>query len=331
MSVVELLRQNDPATTSILILLDENPGADLLAEALGQNPFVTNIAVDLANVQTTDWGALLRVISARANLESMSLERYFSVAEQRNDVLPSFAQCLIRSASVWTLKFRLCFFNDEDSTALFQSILQEKQKLTSLSLELCSFRGGQVYDAIISNTLSRPDSALRTLDFESILALFTVGQLQNLFRAVEKSKLEHFKIGEIHSHEQLRALTQSIPSMRIKELTVILENHLEQENAKRGLLHAVKENFSLQALIGRCNGRDLFNDDDKLRLVFYADRNERLDQWVDNPEKVDCKVWPEALKLAERAGPDSLFRGLQSALGSDYVSLGAKRRRLKSP
>ena len=64
-----------------------------------------------------------------------------------------------------------------------------------------------------------------------------------------------------------------------------------------------------------------------MRLVSYADRNELLDQWVDNPEQVDDrKVWPEALKLAEQAGPDSLFRGLRSVLGGDYVSLPAGRK-----
>jgi len=68
-------------------------------------------------------------------------------------------------------------------------------------------------------------------------------------------------------------------------------------------------------------GRALFNAEDKTRLAFYANRNKLLDQWVDNPETVQTrKVWPDALKLAEQAGPNSLFRGLRSVLGRDYVS-----------
>ena len=62
--------------------------------------------------------------------------------------------------------------------------------------------------------------------------------------------------------------------------------------------------------------------EDKKTLAFYANRNECLDQWVDKPEIVEQrKVWPDALGLAERAGPDALFRGLRSVLGRDYVSL----------
>ena len=93
---------------------------------------------------------------------------------------------------------------------------------------------------------------------------------------------------------------------------------------------AVKNNFSLRSVESRLDRRDLFNDDDKLRLVFYADRNESLDQWVDNPETVDRKVWPEALTLAEKAGPDSFFRGLRSILGGDSMSVQSGRKRKHS-
>ena len=76
---------------------------------------------------------------------------------------------------------------------------------------------------------------------------------------------------------------------------------------------------------------DLFDSvDEKQRLTFYANRNESLDQWVDHPETVEQqKVWPDALGLAERAGPNALFRGLRSVLERDYVSLpgGRKRKR----
>ena len=73
MSVVQLLRQNNPARTSIWIeLRDETSDADL-AQALEQNPFVTDIVLDLEGVQQTDWDSLLHVIAARANLEKVKL------------------------------------------------------------------------------------------------------------------------------------------------------------------------------------------------------------------------------------------------------------------
>ena len=168
--------------------------------------------------------------------------------------------------------------------------------------------------------------SLRALLFTLI---FTVGQLQNLFRAVEKSKLERFKIGQFRSHEQLQTLTQSIPSMRIKELTIVFDSNIDEGAAKREVLQAVKNNFSLRSVKGEEAFRrgDPFNHNDKRRLVFYANRNERLDQWVDNPETVDQKVWPEALQLAQKAGPDSLYRGMRLVLESDYVKIPGARKR----
>ena len=135
-------------------------------------------------------------------------------------------------------------------------------------------------------------------------------------------------IGDIESRELLQSLRESIPKMRIKQLHVVISDAVHDENDKQLLLQAVKNNFSLRSIRGeRPSGRDIFDDDDKARLVFYANRNERLDQWVDNPEPVDRKVWPEALGLAEQAGPNSFFRGLRSVLQSDYVSLQAGRKR----
>ena len=113
--------------------------------------------------------------------------------------------------------------------------------------------------------------------------------------------------------------------MHVKELQVASDS-TENVN-KQLLLQAVRNNFSLRSVAGRRFERDLFDDNDKTRLVFYATRNEFLDQWVDNSETVGRKVWPEALKLAEKAGPNSLFRGLRSVLGGDYVNLRAGRKR----
>ena len=108
-----------------------------------------------------------------------------------------------------------------------------------------------------------------------------------------------------------------------------------RETIRQELLHAVKNNFSLRSVKARIlddHGleSDLFDSvDEKQRLTFYANRNESLDQWVDHPKKVEQKVWPDALGLAERAGPNALFRGLRSVLESDYGSLpgGRKRKR----
>jgi len=474
MSVIERLRRNDPAVTCMVIDLSDQTSDVELAQALQQNPFITDIKLYLDGVQTTDWNSLLQVIATRFNLETMKLQDAFAaenrnapaalvsrilhaiqqnnsvqavglvglhlpadvstfvdtassvtsfsvcncdmepaeqeqgtrdlaVALQRNtsieyldicflddmyaipilqglrsnvslstlavggdfldattwqiqqllestttiqsfelkcalfegDEFHPFAQSLTHSQSVSALTFYCCDFRDEGSAAQFRSILLNKQNLTALCLDRCDFSGGQVQQTVIS-ALLRPNSQLRSYEFkdDNLSDEPPNSQFQNLLRAVKKSKLECFKIGDINSHQQLRTLTDSIPLMHVKVLKVESDINVGHENAKQLLLQAVKNNFSLQSVDCKDFGhngfeRDLFDANDKLRLAFYANRNKLLDQWADNPETVDRKVWPEALKLAEKAGPNSLFLGLRSVLGGDSTGLrvGRKRKR----
>ena len=254
----------------------------------------------------------------------------------------SIAQSIASSEYVSELQFVHCQFQDGESIALFQSILQNKLNLTTLGFKYCGFGRGQIHRDIIS-VLSRQDSLLRCFEFHGSLEVAFPGvQFENLLRAIEKSKLGRFNIGSIKTLQQLQTLTQSIPSMKLKELEVEFyheedsddedeaEGEFDRETIRQNLLNAAKNNFSLRSLKAKLSGTDLFDNDDKQTLAFYVNRNESLDEWVDNPEMVEQrKVWPEALNLAERAGPDALFRGLRSVLQSDYVSLpgGRKRKR----
>ena len=71
------------------------------------------------------------------------------------------------------------------------------------------------------------------------------------FEAIQKSKLlERFSIGSIETHHQLQTLTQSIPSMRIRELDVAFDGQILRENAnpRQNLLLAIKNNFSLRSV-----------------------------------------------------------------------------------
>jgi len=233
------------------------------------------------------------------------------------------------------------------SLASFQSILQNKRNLTTLHFHDCLCIGeGQIRQDIIS-ILSRPDSQLRCFEFqtqfEPLESVFPGIQFKNLLQAIQKSKLlERFSIGAILTLYQLQTLMQSIPSMPIRELKVVFDGQILQGNAnlRQSVLLAIKNNFSLQSvkvemLIEDEPGDDLFDSaEDKEALAFYANRNENLDQWVVHPEEVVAqrKVWPEALNLARRAGPDALFRGLRSVLECDYMSLphGRKRKRVQN-
>jgi len=251
------------------------------------------------------------------------------------------AQAITSSKCVSKLKFLRCNFYDQSSIAQFQSILQNKCNLTSLCLDTCTFGGGQVYRDIIS-ILLRPGSLLRCFEFQTHWPLEGV-TFEVLLQAIEKSRLERFQIRYMTTLQQLQTLTQSIPSTKLKELEVSFrdfegsgdeddeeeEGEFGRETIRHDLLHAVKTNFSLRSVKGDLNSDDLFGTaEDKETLAFYANRNKRLDQWVENPETiVDRKVWPEALGLAQRAGPNALFHGLRLVLESDYVSLPSVRKR----
>jgi len=278
--------------------------------------------------------AVQRLLGSTTSIQRFELQNEITFVGRN---FRPIAQAITDSECVSELKFFGVGFQDQSSITQLKKILQNKRNLTALCLHYCSFGGGQVYQDIIS-MLSRPDSLLRCFEFQvrdSLERHFPRIQFEALLLAIQKSKLERFKIGDIQTQQQLQALTGSIPLMCVKELEVSFWRQVLRENTnpEQNLLLAIKNNFSLLSVKGEMQHDDLFETaEDKQRLAFYANRNESLDQWVNLPEMIKKqKVWPEALALAERAGPDALFRGLRSVLGSDYVSLPGGRKRKQAP
>ena len=287
--------------------------------------------------------ALQRFLESTTSIQRFEI--YWEIFSHERLFRP-IAQGITNSESVSELKFHSCVFDDRNSFAQLQSILQNKRNLSSLGLHGCYFGDRQIYGDFIS-LLSRPDSPLRCLEFQnnpSLEGVFPGVQFRNLLQAIKQSKLERFQIGTIRTLQQLQTLTESIPSIRIRELEVDFwdgedrddeEPEFVLETVRQDLLNAVKNNFSLQSVKARTllnswdTESDLFDTvDEKQRLTFYVNRNEQLDQWANNPETVkQRKVWPDALNLAQRAGPDALFGGLRLVLQSDYVKLSGNRKR----
>ena len=73
MSAARSLRENDPAGTRFAIVLRHETSDADLAQALEQNPFVTEIELSLVGEQRAEWNSLLRVIATRANLGKVKL------------------------------------------------------------------------------------------------------------------------------------------------------------------------------------------------------------------------------------------------------------------
>jgi len=168
--------------------------------------------------------------------------------------------------------------------------------VSELVFEQCEFHD--------QSSIAQLQSILQNKHNLTSLCLKRCDHFATFLGAIEKSKLERLEIHVTFSFD---------------------------EALKQDLLRAVENNFSLRSVKGEISFEraDLFGSaEDKQRLAFCANRNESLDQWVDNPEIVEeHKVWPEALSLAERAGPSALFRGLHSVLERDYVSLPSGRKR----
>jgi len=313
---LQLHKMDDVCICSILQGLQSNTNLKSL-----------DISQDLSGATSS---AIQQLLESSASIETFGLGRARLTNEQ---LFRPVARGIIQSGSLCKLNFLQCKFKEEESAAHFREILQNKQNLTSLRLQYCTFDRRGLVQEMVTPTLLRPDSPLRIFELHvpGLNYALPNGKFQSLLRAIERSKLERCAIGCINSQQLLRTLTDSIPLMRVKELKVVIASGCGRGNAKQNLMVAVKNNYSLRSVdVSRPGARDLFEgDDDKTRLVFYTDRNKCLDQWANKPETVDPKVWPEALYLAEKAGPDSLFRGLRSVLGGKDVNFrgGRKRKR----
>jgi len=322
-----------------------DPYLPIIFRSLESNSTLRNLSLEASihHFSGESSEAARHLLESTTSLQQLELIRF-------NWVRQSFqylAQGIINSHTVTDLKFTACSFSDEASKTLFRSILVTKQNLRLLSMS-CHF------DRDISESLAalllRRNSPLQCLELEELLE-FPIQDchFSLLLRAVEKSRLDRFQLKSYRSQEQIRSLSRSIPLMKVKKLDIELVEcdwlqHCQvTEEDKEQLLHAVKKNLrlrSLQCTLRRRHyitqteeKRDLFDQGErKRRLAFYIHRNECVGQFAEEPEKVDRKVWPDALGLAQQAGKDVLFTSLLSVLGSDYVNLFAGgRRKRKRP
>lgn len=79
--------------------------------------------------------------------------------------------------------------------------------------------------------------------------------------------------------------------MRIGALSALPNTKMSLQTVEAKVEHALLE-----------HEHDLFYDNgSKQRLKFYAKRNRRLAEWVENPATVSLLSWPEVMSLALEA------------------------------
>ena len=184
MSVIDTLRQNDPATTNISIPLRNHEiysNAEL-AQALEQNPFVTEITVNFEQAVLADWGSLLRVMATRESLVKVTLMDTFTPeARTTTALVRAVLQALQQNTSIRCLRLssvslpsdmssfvgaansitNLTIWNcDTESAADLASSLQRHTNLQTLTL-------GCLADVCTSSIMHclRANSALKTIIF----------------------------------------------------------------------------------------------------------------------------------------------------------------------
>ena len=139
MSVVEELRQNDPAKPSIRIRLHGETSDAALAQALQQNPFVTEIILELDGEQRADWDSLLHVIATRANLEKVLLGDAVSAERKAPAALvSSILQAMQQNTAIQNVKLAWLRLPSNIST-----FLDNASSITIFSLWACDMEAAE--------------------------------------------------------------------------------------------------------------------------------------------------------------------------------------------
>jgi len=324
MSVVNALLRNDPNVSSITIRLrSETSDADL-ARALEQNPFITEVYLYLHGAERGNPRRLLQqVLPARANLTTLTLHNgppgpFPHTGEAA--AASAFLEAAHANAAVEEIRFygfrfvpRSDFFNWLCSTEFGEKLL-------------VIFRCDMV-DPTQREHGARALAAsnIKRLQIEHRNNAFTSALLQNL---APNSSLEELVLIVYTSFDEIERLLPDTKSFQ----RFHLHGPSRPEIMRQRLLQEIKSNFSLRSLTVQYEDMPLFGQaTEQRRLAFYLNRNERLEEWVEKPDVLGREFWPEALSLAQRAGPDALYKSLQSVLGKDYVkvessSCGKKRK-----
>jgi len=346
-SAVEVLQRNDPATTKINIFLsNERSHAEELAQALSANDFIVLIYLDLDDLRDTDnWSSVLNVIATREKLDTVILAgrnvappltlldaaaiRPFLQAIQQNPSVRTFTLHNLRLKGEVLSSFldgapflQSLFFDSVDiepsEVPVVAAALKRHRNITTLAFTDCCNGPSslRILKGLTNMTVPLPVLLLG-------LGHASAGENRRfslLLEAASKIKLLGLQILRVRTEEMFRQITGRIPQMQLILLGVGIPNGRHWTDAKRVFLAAVKQNFSLQSVScsyhtdGLVAAGTFFDESEEKRLSFFMDRNLRLARWVENPALVPRHLWAEALKLALKAGKETLWRSLQTVL-----------------
>jgi len=138
-SVIEELRQNDPALTIFKIVLRHETSDADLAQALEQNPFVRVLELIVEDEQRTDWYSFLRVIATRVNLETVELLGAFS--RTMSELVRSILQAMQQNPAIRTVKLTRLSLSTDIAT-----FVDNASSITMFRLWQCNGEQGAISD-----------------------------------------------------------------------------------------------------------------------------------------------------------------------------------------
>ena len=295
MSVVEELLQNDPARVFIYIRLRRGISDAALARALEQNPFVTDIDLDLREEQRADWVSLLRVIATRANLEKVEL----LFARNAPAVLVhSILRAIQQNASIRSVDFQWVRLPTDIST-----FVDNASSITSFSIHNCDMEPAErqqgarnlaaalqrntniqtlklsrlddIYTTTIFNSL-RSNNSLKTLIFHpqnlSDAASHAIQPLLEFTTSIQRFELHNVTFSEM----QFLSIAQGITNSESVSELKLFNCHFQNRDSLAPLRSILQNKRNLTSLcLHHCSfGGGQVHED---IISFYRDRTHRYD------------------------------------------------------
>jgi len=319
---LERIRRNDPRFTSFEIGSYEDGYTDAeITEALEQNPHIVSLFLYFPRAPQ-NWPRFLHHLETRNNFREVIL---YAHPDDPEASIASVLQVLQRNTNVRDITIAGLYVR----LRALVSFLNTASHITDLKL-YCDFQnndGNLDGPAFLAASLQRLTN-LQTLDLsrgmqaEYLIAIFDSLKLnkkpspQTLvldFRAFSDAAWASFK-NFMRSTATVRELQETSLPARSKAI----------------FLNIVKSNSSLRVVREHLlPDANTFTEEERRLLAFYADRNQRTDQFIEHPTSVPKQLWPEVLQVAAQADPSVLFRSLIAIRGE--LGTGKRTRKRKRP
>jgi len=316
-----LLHDGDTQYISICLRLENSDAT--LTEALERiTPDIQDIC--LCVVQG-GWPLLCRHLATRENLRNIRLcfsDIRGSVNPPETDIRPYLEAAQQNNAIrfVELENLRLC-------PVAVASFLDASAQLEEFSLKECTMVRNETEGPAVLATALQRHANLKHLQLKSSHGVYVTAILDALRmnRALEKVTVRGFHSwsGDIlQSFQKLMRSTRSLRELKIY--------HTRRWNTKEDMLEIANANFSLRTFTVD-PAFDFFNQDDQRVLRSYFDRNERVEQFIENPVSIPRCPYPETFAtIAHSNNPSVLFESFRAAsteLFGGNQQRGRKRRR----